>query len=353
MISSLYKIRGQYTDWSHHLGHALSLANRIDNQNQSREPILPKIHGFLVWLEVKTEPLALARPMEVAKLNNLALIVSQIDLLLYETYQYNRLNKVTSPSLAWDSHRLLFDDIPTLSDTSLLPEQNSYLNPKKINYLTGGVLAFGLILFFFIYQHKIPFKRTDLRLNSSDFSESSTTSEDPISPIEQHTDKESLPINYSQQETEDHSHKEEWISDKIPQEDEEIPNHEENNGQHKMRKELFTSLIAKLEGEKLYLDPELNLNKLKTLLQTNKRYLYEAISTHTNCNFKDLVNAYKVDEAKRIIGEIASEKLNTETSKIYLQAGFNSMTSYYRVFKKHTGVTPNQYAKDYKAKGMP
>ncbi len=60
-----------------------------------------------------------------------------------------------------------------------------------------------------------------------------------------------------------------------------------------------------------------------------------------------------MDEAKRIIGEIASEKLNTETSKIYLQAGFNSMTSYYRVFKKHTGVTPNQYAKDYKAKGMP
>jgi AraC-like DNA-binding protein len=52
----------------------------------------------------------------------------------------------------------------------------------------------------------------------------------------------------------------------------------------------------------------------------------------------------RIEEAKKILtGPGGAEKKNTAVA---LDVGFNSMTAFYKAFKKFTGMTPNQYKKE-------
>ncbi len=101
-----------------------------------------------------------------------------------------------------------------------------------------------------------------------------------------------------------------------------------------------------LETRKLYLDPELNLQTLITMLGTNKKYLYQAITGYGNENFRSLINRYRVDESKRIIENSLGIASMPEMTSVYSASGFNSAASFYRIFKYHTGLTPAEYANE-------
>jgi AraC-like DNA-binding protein len=109
-------------------------------------------------------------------------------------------------------------------------------------------------------------------------------------------------------------------------------------------KALFAELREIFEQQKLYLDPEVNLASVIKILGTNKKYLYEAISKSGDDNFRNFINRYRVDEAKRIIGQKIRMKDESNLSEIYESAGFNSTVSFYRAFKSVTGLTPKEYA---------
>ena len=62
---------------------------------------------------------------------------------------------------------------------------------------------------------------------------------------------------------------------------------------------------------------------------------------HLNRNYYDYINDYRIEEFKRLINE-------DEYSKYTLSAlaelcGFSSRASFFRYFKKTTGITPNEY----------
>ncbi len=114
------------------------------------------------------------------------------------------------------------------------------------------------------------------------------------------------------------------------------------------RRELFDEMIRLIEIEKLYLNPNLDLKLVISTLGTNKFYLYQAMSQHSEENFRNLINRYRVDAAKKMIESACQEgNVNLQTSGIFHDAGFNSIASFYRIFKSHTGLTPNEYKEEY------
>lgn len=112
--------------------------------------------------------------------------------------------------------------------------------------------------------------------------------------------------------------------------------------------EIFDKLMDIIENEKLYLKPDLDQNEVVKLVGTNKRYIYEAISKFSDTNFRGIVNRLRINEAKIIIETKISNKEEINYSSIYSESGFNSNSSFYRTFKAITGITPNDYAMEFK-----
>lgn len=107
---------------------------------------------------------------------------------------------------------------------------------------------------------------------------------------------------------------------------------------------LYSELREIIEKQKLYLNPELNLQMVIKLLGTNKKYLYEAISSNTDNNFRNFINRYRIDQAKKLIEENIRDKTNSNMSELFNFCGFNNATSFFRTFKSMTGLTPKEYA---------
>ena len=103
---------------------------------------------------------------------------------------------------------------------------------------------------------------------------------------------------------------------------------------------LFSNLKQVMEEKKLFLDPQLNLEKLAHLLGTNRTQLSYTINGHSGMNFSRWLADYRVEYLKR---ELKSHP-EKSPQDLYHQAGFTSRTSFYRQFKLITGETPREYA---------
>jgi YesN/AraC family two-component response regulator len=99
-----------------------------------------------------------------------------------------------------------------------------------------------------------------------------------------------------------------------------------------------------MEREKVYLNPTIDRNTLVGMLGTNRKHLYEAIKIVGKTNLSHILNRYRVFEAKKIIHEhcLAGNQQDLPDD-IFNRAGFIAKTTYYRTFKKLTGITPMEY----------
>ena len=94
---------------------------------------------------------------------------------------------------------------------------------------------------------------------------------------------------------------------------------------------------------KRYRDPAYNARKLADDIHTNTRYLSAAIRMYYGCNFSELVNKLRVDEAK----EMLANPLCTMTIEdISISSGFANRQSCYSAFERYTGVKPKEYRKN-------
>ena len=67
------------------------------------------------------------------------------------------------------------------------------------------------------------------------------------------------------------------------------------------------------------------------------------INKHLYQTFYELVNAYRINAVKEMLSQNKAENLTLLA--IALECGFNSKTSFNRVFKEINGLTPSQYLK--------
>ncbi|SFP97172.1 AraC-type DNA-binding protein [Hymenobacter arizonensis] len=102
-------------------------------------------------------------------------------------------------------------------------------------------------------------------------------------------------------------------------------------------------LLHLMEVEQPWLEPELTLAELAHRLRTNTSLLSHVINTGCGQNFNDFVNRYRVAEAERKLQDARFGHYSLVG--IALECGFNSKSTFNRVFKKLTGRTPGEVAR--------
>lgn len=86
----------------------------------------------------------------------------------------------------------------------------------------------------------------------------------------------------------------------------------------------------------LYRDPNLSLWDLAKHIGVSSHYVSQALNTHLNKSFFDLVNGWRIKDAL--------VQLNATDETILMIAydvGFNSRSAFYKAFKRETGKTPS------------
>lgn len=83
---------------------------------------------------------------------------------------------------------------------------------------------------------------------------------------------------------------------------------------------------------------DIKLTQLAKLYSFNPQYLCRLFTRETGTNFSDYVNRIRVENAMRLLLTTSEDILD-----ISFQVGFNNVTYFNRLFKKHTGITPSEY----------
>lgn len=94
-----------------------------------------------------------------------------------------------------------------------------------------------------------------------------------------------------------------------------------------------------MNDKKPYLNPNFQLNDLRAVLPINRTYLSQFVNSNYNCSFYQLVNHYRVEEAKRIL--IENPKIRI--SEVASSCGYSSSTVFTRAFVQETGMTPREW----------
>lgn len=115
-------------------------------------------------------------------------------------------------------------------------------------------------------------------------------------------------------------------------------------------REFLRQVLRHMKQDKPFLDSELTLKKMAAQVCANSSSLSKVINESLGMGFSDFVNLYRIEEAKKIMAE---DKLNKwDLVDICYEVGFNSMSSFYRVFKMHTGATPTEFRQACLAPGV-
>ena len=105
--------------------------------------------------------------------------------------------------------------------------------------------------------------------------------------------------------------------------------------------EILPKLLALMEKEKVYLDPDLTLKKLAERLMIHYNHLSQIVNEKLQQSFNDFINKYRIEEAKKkLLDPVEGKKTVLE---IAYDTGFYSKSVFNTAFKKFTGMTPSQF----------
>ncbi|QKG57167.1 helix-turn-helix transcriptional regulator [Hymenobacter sp. BRD128] len=102
-------------------------------------------------------------------------------------------------------------------------------------------------------------------------------------------------------------------------------------------------LLALMAAEQPWLEPELTLAELAQRLHLHPAQLSKVINLGCGQSFSDFVNRYRVEEAQRKLAD--PRFAHYSLVGVALESGFNSKSTFNRVFKKFTGQVPGELAR--------
>lgn len=104
---------------------------------------------------------------------------------------------------------------------------------------------------------------------------------------------------------------------------------------------LYDQVLLCMQVQKPYLDPDFGLPDLSRILSIPIRDLSQVINERAGRNFYDFVNAYRIEESKKLLKSY--QRKDKYISEIFYASGFNSKSTFNTVFKKFTGFTPSEF----------
>ncbi|MEC4725879.1 AraC family transcriptional regulator [Shewanella sp. D64] len=137
----------------------------------------------------------------------------------------------------------------------------------------------------------------------------------------------------------------------LPKKPQEKINDPRTDGPHKQYRSSVTTSLAKevlhnlnilMEGG-IYKDATLSLGKLAYQLDISTHHLSQIINQQTQDNYFDLINQYRIQDAKQLLADTQMSIID-----IAYEVGYNSKSSFYTEFKRRTEMTPKQFKKNSK-----
>lgn len=114
-----------------------------------------------------------------------------------------------------------------------------------------------------------------------------------------------------------------------------------SNVNQKQIDQLTETVIHYLENKKPYLNSEYSLQMMADDLDIPKHKITYIINSGRKKNFHKLINEYRVEEVKRMLKDPAYK--NYTVLGVAYECGFNSKSTFNRIFKEETGYTPSNY----------
>lgn len=105
-----------------------------------------------------------------------------------------------------------------------------------------------------------------------------------------------------------------------------------------MHKKICEGLMDLLERQEVYTKPDLRLDDLSEMLNTNKTYVSVVINETFQTSFYALINHYRIKKAVTLL-----EDPNLQIKDAWVQSGFNSQSTFNAMFKKEKGATPSEW----------
>ena len=102
-----------------------------------------------------------------------------------------------------------------------------------------------------------------------------------------------------------------------------------------------TNIKNLVEGEELYLNPDITLVELAERLKMGSHELSKILNVGFEKNFNDFINSYRVMAVQEKIKNKETEQFTMLS--LAMDAGFNSKATFNRAFKKFAGMSPTEY----------
>ena len=96
-----------------------------------------------------------------------------------------------------------------------------------------------------------------------------------------------------------------------------------------------------MEKERLYADDDLSLATLATRVGMTGAHVSQVINEHMGQSFYDMVNGYRVEEARTRLLDPAGR--GRTILDVGFEVGFRSKAAFNRVFRARTGLTPTEF----------
>lgn len=100
-----------------------------------------------------------------------------------------------------------------------------------------------------------------------------------------------------------------------------------------------------MEVQKLFLKQNLNIDEFSKRINLPVKEVSAVINKHYGTNFFEFMNSYRVEEAKRLLGD--SQHADMTVMDVLLHAGFNSKSAFHRFFNRLVGMSPTEYRKQH------
>ena len=111
----------------------------------------------------------------------------------------------------------------------------------------------------------------------------------------------------------------------------------------------LAKLMALMEQQKPHLRNDLKLQDLAELLGISRHHVTQLLNQQVGKTFHAFINAYRIEEVRQRL----CDPLYREYTVLAIahDVGFNSKTTFNRIFKQHTQMTPSQFAKIHAVEG--
>lgn len=109
-------------------------------------------------------------------------------------------------------------------------------------------------------------------------------------------------------------------------------------------RQIMTCVAQKMRVEQVYRESDLTMDSLAERLGVSRHSLSGAINRSTGANFYQYINSFRIKEAVTLISENDHKELYVD--ELYGRVGFNNRTTFYRVFKQLTGLSPTEFQKN-------